>query len=198
MSVLLRPAAESDAAAFSRIYAPYTATPISFECHAPDTEEFRTRIRNISAVYPFLACEADGAVIGYAYAHRLREREAYDWDAELSIYMDGAFTGRGAGKPLYMAVLDLLALQGIKNAYGSITLPNEKSERLHLSCGFTEIGVWLHVGYKMGRWQDVKWFEKTLGDRMASPPPIIPFPLLDGEKVASILRARSLEIEGKR
>jgi len=136
-------------------------------------------------------------VIGYAYAHRLREREAYDWDAELSIYMDGAFTGRGAGKPLYMAVLDLLALQGFKNAYGSMVIPNDKSEHVHLACGFTEAGIWRRAGYKLGRWYDLKWFERAVGEQTDSPPPIVPFPLLDKEKVRSVLRARGLEIESK-
>lgn len=198
MSAVLRTAAESDAEAFSRIYAPYTAAPITFECHAPDPDEFRTRIRSLSAVYPFLTCELDGVVIGYSYAHRLREREAYDWDAELSIYIDGAFTGKGIGRPLYMAVLDLLALQGFKNAYGSMVIPNDKSEHVHLACGFTEAGVWHRAGYKLGRWYDLKWFERPLGEPTDSPPPITPFPMLDGEKTALVLQTRALEIERKR
>ncbi|NCB51383.1 MAG: N-acetyltransferase family protein [Clostridia bacterium] len=197
MSAVLRLAAESDAEAFSRIYAPYTATSITFECHAPDADEFRARIRNISDFYPFLACEADGAVIGYSYAHRLREREAYDWTAELSIYIDGNFTGKGVGKPLYMAVLDLLTLQGFKNAYGSMVIPNDKSEHVHLACGFTEAGIWHRSGYKLGKWHDLKWFERPLGEQTDSPPPIIPFPMLDSEKTASVLKARTLEIERK-
>lgn len=187
MSVVVRPAAETDAAALSRIYAPYTATPITFECHAPDAAEFAERIRCFSAVYPFLVCEMDGRVTGYSYAHRLREREAYDWDAELSIYLDAAFTGRGTGRALYTAILALLTLQGFRNAYGSMVVPNPGSERLHLACGFTETGVWHRSGHKLGSWYDLKWFEKQLGAYEAEPAPITPFPLLDAGETVRIL-----------
>jgi phosphinothricin acetyltransferase len=194
MSVVVRPAAETDAAALSRIYAPYTATPITFECHAPDAAEFVKRIRSFSAVYPFLVCEADGRVTGYCYAHRLREREAYDWDAELSIYLDPDCTGRGTGRALYKAVLALLTLQGFKNAYGSMVVPNPPSEHLHLACGFTETGTWHRSGHKLGNWYDLKWFEKQIGAYEAEPAPIIPFPLLAPGKTAGILEACSRAI----
>lgn len=191
MSTVFRPASEADAASLSQIYAPYTALPITFECHAPDAAEFAGRIRSISAVYPFLVCEADGRVVGYSYAHRLREREAYDWDAELSIYIDASFTGRGVGPRLYTAVLDLLTLQGFKNAYGSMVVPNDRSESLHLACGFTEAGIWHRAGHKLGRWYDLKWFEKSLSEPQSDSPPIIPFQLLCGGAVDSVLRARA-------
>ena len=94
MSYKIRTALPSDGAALSAIYAPYTETAITYEYPAPTAEEFSARIAAISAHYPFIVCESDGRALGYAYSHRYRERAAYDWDTELSIYFDRAETGR--------------------------------------------------------------------------------------------------------
>lgn len=134
MPFSIRPVRPEDAAALAAIYAPYTATCITFESPAPPAEEFAGRIAAVSAHYPWLVCERDGAPIGYAYAHRFRERAAYDWDAELSVYLAPEARGRGVGKALYSALLSLLTLQGFINAYGTVAVPNVPSERLHLSC----------------------------------------------------------------
>ena len=131
MSYKIRTALPSDGAALAAIYAPYTETAITYEYPAPTAEEFSARIAAISAHYPFIVCESDGRALGYAYSHRDRERAAYDWDTELSIYFDRAETGRGLGRPLYSALLDLLRLQGYVNIYGTVSAPNPASERLH-------------------------------------------------------------------
>ena len=86
--------------------------------------EFTERIYNISKGYPYIVCEdEEGAIIGYAYAHRHMEREAYQWNAELSIYIDRTFISKGIGKKLYCILIEILKLQGIRTVYGCVTLP---------------------------------------------------------------------------
>ena len=110
-------------------------------------------------------------VLGYAYAHRQAERAAYQWNAELSIYLDPACTSRGLGRRMYAILLELLRLQGIRTAYGCVTLSNEKSNRLHLGMGFSLVGVYHNAGYKCGRWWDVAWYEKSLASYGEAPAP---------------------------
>ena len=111
MSYKIRTALPSDGAALSAIYAPYTETAITYEYPAPTAEEFSARIAAISAHYPFIVCESDGRALGYAYSHRYRERAAYDWDTELSIYFDRAETGRGLGQ---MCIRDRSWVEGVE------------------------------------------------------------------------------------
>lgn len=181
----IRPVRADDAAALAAIYAPYTATCITFESPAPPAEEFAGRIAAVSAHYPWLVCERDGAPTGYAYAHRFRERAAYDWDAELSVYLAPEARGRGVGKALYSALLSLLTLQGFINAYGTVAAPNVPSERLHLSCGFEHVFTLRRTGWKLGAWRDLAFFHRALGEYPASPASVIPFPELPAEDIAA-------------
>ena len=178
---VIRRAAAGDAAALLDIYAPYIRdTAITFEYDVPAAEEFAARIGDIARTHPYLVCERDGRPVGYAYAHNIRERAAYDWAAELSVYLAPAAQGQGAGTALYRCLIDLLIL------YGCVTLPNEKSERLHEKLGFAPVGVWHGAGWKFGRWHDVGWLEKRLGGDGAAQP-VIPFPQLDGQKIQECL-----------
>lgn len=127
----IRFAAPDDAAALLRIYAQYIETPITFEYTLPSEEEFARRIRDIQAVYPYLVYIEDGEVLGYAYAHRFQERAAYQWGAELSVYLDRGCVSHGIGSQLYTLLLELLRLQNVRTAYALVTLPNTKSEALH-------------------------------------------------------------------
>ena len=136
MCYKIRPARPGDGPALSAIYAPYTATELTFESPAPGPEEFTARIVSVLEDYPFLVCEAGGAPVGYAYAHRYRVRAAYDWDSELSVYLAPEHQGRGVGKALYSALLDILSIQGYVNIYGTVSVPNPPSERLHEGLGF--------------------------------------------------------------
>ena len=180
-------AGPADAPALLRIYGQYIDTPVTYECALPSAEAFAGRIREISAGYPYLVCEEDGQVLGYAYAHRLAERAAYQWDAELSVYLDRAATSRGIGTKLYERLLALLRLQGICTVYGIVTVPNEKSERLHLGLGFRRIGIHRSTGYKNGAWRDVAWFDKQIAPYPDQPQDILPFPLVDPAADAQIL-----------
>lgn len=146
------------------IYKQYIDTPITFEYNLPSIKEFEIRIVDISKVYPYLVYETNGNIVGYAYAHRDRERKAYDWNVETSIYVDKNYLGGGVGKALYTELINLLKKQGIRNLYAYITLPNEKSEGIHKKFGFEKIGTYHKTGYKNGVWYDVGIFEKSIGD----------------------------------
>ena len=134
MSITIRRATEADAEALRSIYAPYVAdTTITFEYEVPSVSEFAGRIRAFGAEYPYLVCEKDGEAIGYAYADRVRERAAYDWDVELSVYLRQGTHGRGIGTVLLACLVELLEMQGIRHLYSCVTMPNEKSVRMQKS-----------------------------------------------------------------
>lgn len=185
----MRMATSDDAEAILGIYAPYILdTAITFEAEAPPLEDFRRRIAAVLRRYPYLVGTVDGVVIGYAYAHEQRERAAYRWNAELSLYLDRDRVGLGMGGRLFAALLDILVLQNVRNVYGIVTAPNPRSERLHERFGFTRAGTWRRTGYKHGSWHDVIWFEKRLGDDDGGePPPVIPVGELSADALAAIL-----------
>jgi phosphinothricin acetyltransferase len=163
--------AERDAAACSAIYAPFvTHGAASFEESAPDASELARRIASVSADYPWLVAEDDGTLAGYAYACRHRERAAYRWTCETTIYLAEGFRGRGVGKVLYGALFELLRRQGLRTALAGITLPNPASVALHESCGFRPVGVYRNIGHKQGAWRDVGWWALELGAAHGDPP----------------------------
>ena len=187
----IRFAKSEDAKNLLNIYEQYIDTPITFEYVLPTIEEFAGRIGQIGAFYPYLICEDGGQAIGYAYGHRAMKRAAYQWNAELSIYLDQNSTSKGLGKCLYAQLIDILKLQGIRNVYGCVTIPNEKSEGLHLAMGFKKSGVYHKTGYKCGRWHDVAWFEKEILP-YDCPNPIRSVQEISREKVQNILNSFAL------
>jgi len=161
----IRNAALADAGAILDIYAPFiTETCISFETETPTIAEFTERIDSLIKSYPFLVCEADSGIVGYAYGSKHRERAAYKYSAEVSVYVAPEYHRQGIGRILYTRLLELLRKQGIFTVYAGITLPNDKSVGLHKSFGFIEAGIYHNVGYKHGKWLDVLWMEKPLRD----------------------------------
>ncbi len=187
----IRIAASTDAEAIRAIYAPYIATSITFEESVPSTEAFRARTDKAIATYPYLVAELDGEIVGYAYAHELREREAYQWNAELSVYLAPKAQGHGLGRVLYQALIEACAACGIKVVFGIVTSPNEPSARLHDALGFDVMCRQRNAGYTCGQWRDVTWYVKHLTETFESSPDApIPFPTLvatDPETVANIL-----------
>ena len=179
--------AEKDAAGLLAVYAQYIDTSITFETALPTTEAFTDRIRDIQRAYPYLVLTDGARIAGYAYAHRLRERAAYDWCVELSVYLDRSYTGRGWGRKLYSLLMDLLRLQNVKTAVGCVTVPNAASEALHLGMGFARVGTSPSSGYKNGAWHDVAWFEKPLGPYDVPPAPLLPLSDVDPAAVAAVL-----------
>lgn len=172
MGRALRLATEEDAESILRIYAPIVReTPISFEEAPPTVEEMRARIGTTLQETPWLVCESEGALLGYAYGGRFRARPAYQWTTEVTVYVDAAHHGTGVGRGLYRALLGCLRAQGYRTAVAGIALPNDASVALHERMGFTLIGVFRNVGFKLGRWHDVAWFRLVLGDFAGVPVP---------------------------
>lgn len=142
MDLCLQVAGDGDIFPMLAIYAPYVRdTAITFEYEVPTAAEFGARLHHVLPEYPWLVCRAPGQVLGYAYAHRHMERAAYGWNVECSVYVLGSARGRGVGRALYGALLELLRLQGVVNAYGCIAVPNEASEALHRATGFSCWGI---------------------------------------------------------
>ena len=187
----IRLATPKDSSSLLKIYSEYINTPITFECTLPCTAAFSERIREITSFYPYLVCEKADKIIGYAYAHRQMERQAYNWNAELSVYIDSDFTSIGIGKKLYLILMEILKLQGIKTVYAGITLPNVKSEGLHKSLGFRQIGIYQSTGYKCGKWHDVAWFEKALAEYDYEPRPAAPIGMIPDEMIEKIIKKYS-------
>lgn len=188
--MIIRFARAEDAQALLDIYAQYIHTPITFEYELPSAAEFARRISSTLADgYPYLVCQDGNEVLGYAYAHRLGERAAYQWNAELSIYLSSRAAGRGLGTALYLTLMDLLRLQGVKTVCGIVTRPNPASEGLHRALGFRLTGVREKAGYKNGTWHDVMWLEKPLGTYGPQPSPVLPVGQLPRDAVERILNA---------
>lgn len=178
---MIRIATEADAAACHAIYAPIVETSaITFETDLPGDEVMRERIRTRLATHPWLVWEEGGQVLAYAYAGRFRERAAYDWIAETSIYVHDKARRRGIARRLYAALLGAMRLQGINQAVGVITLPGESSVAMHGAMGFAPAGIWPKAGYKLGHWWDVGVWNLFLSEPATPPTPVIPFAALAG------------------
>lgn len=177
----LRLATPSDGAACAAIYRPYVErTGITFELVPPTADELASRIERVLARTPWLVAEVDGVVRGYAYGSRHRERAAYDWTVETTVYVDDAFARRGIGRACMTALLEVLRLQGFHLAVAGITPPNDGSVGLHRALGFERIGEYPAIGFKLGRWHAVCWYALELGPRPDEPPPIRPISTLAG------------------
>ena len=176
----LRIANEKDADAILSIYTPYiTGTSFSFETETPSSIQFAERISANLQHWPWLVCETDGKIAGYAYGSRYRERKGYQWCVECSVYIHDDFQRRGIAKTLYAALLEILKLQGYRNVYAVINLPNDKSVSFHESFGFTWLTTYKNVGYKLGKWKDVGWWQLTINEYSDEPAPPIKFSEMD-------------------
>jgi phosphinothricin acetyltransferase len=167
---MIRPANGDDARAVATIYRPYvTESAISFEDQPPTDEAMADRMA--STIGPWLVLERDGRVVGYAYGSKHRDRAAYAWSVDVSVYVDAAHHRAGIGRALYSSLLALLRLQGFYAAHAGITLPNVASVGLHESFGFRLVGVYAKVGYKRSAWHDVGWWQLPLRERKGEPAP---------------------------
>jgi phosphinothricin acetyltransferase len=176
MEQRIRTATASDAPAVRTIYGPFVSdSATSFETVVPDVAELERRIQAQADTYPWLVFERDGTVLGYAYASPHRARAAYQWSAEVSVYVDPRAHRRGVGRALYLALFELLRRQHYVNAFAGITLPNASSVGLHEAMGFAPIGVFRQIGFKFDRWHDVAWLQLRL--RQDPQPVSSPLPL---------------------
>ena len=168
----IRMATPDDAEQMLAIYAPYiTDNAVSFEVSVPSVREFQQRTSTTLERYPWLACELQGRVVGYAYASEYMERAAYQWSADCAVYVDSANRQTGVGTALYTSLFACLRLLGYRTVLAGITLPNAASEALHVRMGFDPIGTFKDIGYKLGSWHDVWWCQLTLGDLPDPPAP---------------------------
>jgi phosphinothricin acetyltransferase len=168
----IRLATERDAEQIAAIYAPnVTDSIVSFESEPPTAHQMRRRIENTLQRYPWLVCERQGRVLGYAYASAHGSRAAYRWSVDVSVYVHQQAHRTGVGRALYTSLFAALNLQGFYNAYAGATLPNPASVGLHESVGFRAVGVYRGVGYKLGGWHDVGWWHLPLRERVADPDP---------------------------
>ena len=177
MNLTIRDARLSDAEALLAIYGWYVIyTAVSFEYDVPAVSEFQRRMATTMARYPWLVAEADGRLLGYAYAGPFKGRAAYDWSCETTIYIDRQCRGRGIGPMLYRALEAALGSMGVRNLYACIAFPNPEDEyltldspRFHERMGYTRVGSFRQCASKFGRWYDMIWMEKHIGAHEPEP-----------------------------
>jgi len=186
----IRLAGPADAEAMLEIYAPYVRdTSITFETEVPTTEQFAQRVADYTREFPWIVYEIGGKVAGYAYGSRYRERLAYQWSVECSVYIHPDFQHRGIGQKLYTALFRILKAQMFRNVYAVINLPNDPSVRLHEQMGFKWFATYERVGYKLGRWKNVGWWGLVLNEFGDEPDPPLKFPQLNGDLLDEICQA---------
>ena len=184
MNCSLSVASPEDAERLLAIYAPYVKnTAVSFEYAVPSIEEFRGRIEKTLEKYPYIIAKRNGEIIGYAYASMFKQRPAYGWDVEASIYVRGDAHGEGIGRTLYEALEKALRMQNILNVNACIVYSEEENEyltkasmRFHEKLGYRFVGRFTQCGYKFGRWFDMIWMEKHIGDHRDFPEKVKTFP----------------------
>ena len=180
---MIRVAKPQDAAAILEIYGYYVRhTAITYEYEVPTEAAFRQRIQNTLAQYPYLVWEADGRILGYAYAGRFHPRKSFDWAAEATVYVHKDARGQGIGPKLYEALEDCLRCQGYVNLNVSIAYPKtedayltKNSAQFHAHMGYTLCAHFHKCAYKFGRWYDLVWMEKQLAPLPEEPLNPIPF-----------------------
>ena len=168
--VRIREVQISDAPRLAEIYSYYVKnTAVSFEYEAPTAEEFEKRIKNTTEKYPYLICVDDGKVVGYAYAGAYSTRQAYDWTATTSIYVDKEYRRKGIGTLLYDELEKRLKEQGIVSLLAGVAsceIEDEylkhESSKFHMSKGYTQVAHMKAVGKKFDRWYDLLWYQKRL------------------------------------
>ncbi len=170
--VEIRRVSPEDAEALLAIYAPYVReTAITFEYEPPAPKEFRKRISETLRRYPYLAAVREGRIVGYAYAGPFQKRAAYDWSAEVTVYVDREQRRSGVGAALYRRLERALGEMGVRNLYACVASVEEPDEHLtrdsvlfHERMGYVTVGRFRQCGYKFGRWYDMVWMEKIIGE----------------------------------
>ena len=188
----IRLANENDAGGILAIYAPYIEnTSYTFEIEVPSIEAFAERINNYLINWPWLVYEVKGMIAGYAYATRYRERAAYQWSVEASVYIHNDFQRTGIARALYTALFEILKREGFRNVYAVINFPNDKSVKFHESCGFKYFATYEKVGYKSGKWKDVGWWRLSINDYADEPVAPVKFSLLNRDFLPLLFKEKS-------
>lgn len=177
---IIRLAGEGDVPGMLDIYRPYIErTAITFEYDVPSEADFLARFRQISAQGPWLAAEEDGQLLGYAYLDRAFARAAYQWAADLSVYLRPEARRLGLGRCLYTLLERMALLQGYQVIYGLVTSDNSGSCRFHEAMGYRSVGFLPDCGWKLGAWHGVTWYEKRLCPPAPPARPPVPAPEMD-------------------
>ena len=178
----IRIATVNDADSILYIYKPYIEnTSFTFETEVPSPDDFKKRVEDYLINWPWLVYEHNGMIAGYAYGSKYRERTAYQWCVEVSIYIHDDFQKMNIGKALYKSLLKILKAQGYRNVYAVINLPNGNSVKFHENCGFVFFALYSNVGYKLGKWKNVGWWQKNINEFNLEPEPPIKFAALNKE-----------------
>src|SRR4030095_2396860 len=188
----IRLAKKDDAAGMLEIYAPFILNSgITQETEVPSVGDFQKRVTSNLEERPWLVCEINNEIAGYAYAGRHRDRKGYQWCTEASVYISEKYYGFGIANALYTALFDILKLQGYINAYAVITLPNERSIAFHKKFGFDYLTTYKKIGYKLGQWHDVGWMQYDINAHKDDPADPVKFPKIDKGIIDSILTRSS-------
>ena len=170
---MIRKAALRDIPAILEIYRPYILeTAYTFEYEVPTPEAFEKRFLTITDRHPWLVWEENGEILGYAYGEPAFARAAYQWVADLAIYLKPSCHGCGIGRALYTAVEDILRQQGYIAAYGVVTSDNMGSRAFHEALGYRLMAEFPDCGWKFGKWHGVIWYEKRLQIGNPALPPV--------------------------
>jgi len=192
----IRVAIKDDAAGMLEIYAPFILNSgITQETEVPSVDDFQKRITSNLEERPWLVCEINNEIAGYAYAGKHRDRKGYQWCTEPSVYILEKYYGFGVANALYAALFDILKLQGYVNAYAVITLPNDRSIAFHKKFGFEYLTTYKKIGYKLGQWHDVGWMQYEINPHKEDPVEPIKFPQIDKAVVDSILKKSSVLVK---
>lgn len=194
-TIKLRTARPDDAEELLKIYAPYVEnTAITSEYEVPSVAEFRARIENTLKKYPYIVAERGGELLGYAYTGPFKSRAAYNWAAETSIYVKEGQKGLGLGRKLYEAIETISRMQNILNLNACIVYPKvddeyltKNSAKFHEHLGFKYVGEFHDCAYKFGRWYNMIWMEKSIGEHMAVPATVVAFCDLDKRDIEKIM-----------
>jgi phosphinothricin acetyltransferase len=170
MRPTIRLAEKRDVPGILEIYSPFILeTAVTFEEIVPDEASFWERIQGIMAELPYLVCEINGRIAGYAYASSYRSRASYRWTKEVSVYIHPDFQRKRVAHALYTSLFEMIKYQGIADLLAIITIPNESSVAFHEYFGFVKCGEFSKVGHKIGSWQNVGWFELFIQDETQAP-----------------------------
>lgn len=183
MAVWIREVTPKDAAALVEIYAPYVReTAVTFEYDVPSVAAFSGRIEWVLEKFPYLVAENDGEIVGYAYAGAFHPRAAYQWCAEMSVYVKQNARRMGVGRMLYDAMEAILRMQRLTNVEACIAVPSAPdahltmdSVRFHEKMGYRMVGTFHQCGYKFDTWYDMVWMEKHIGEHTHPQPPVLRF-----------------------
>ncbi len=171
----IRMATPDDCTAIREVYRPYVEkTWLTTEDVLVSEDVFRERLVHVMTEYPCLVAEINQQIIGYCYAHRHRVRPAYDWNAELSIYIDKAWAGHHVGTVLYRSLISMLRMQEVRNLYAVVVCGNRPSESLHKKVGFEFVTAYEAIAYKRGKWLTLLEFEQRIGNMAIPPDPFVP------------------------